>query len=250
MWEFCISVDGSKREILNFILQKLEGEIKDCNGVLTYLNKGQSVDVLIACNKFEKNRILMLIQEIISEVICYYYKKDFLIRNLQVNIVDDISKKAFICALLYFDNETDIYIVNKYLELSKKMNIESFFNFRLISLKQKWQELVEIANQNEIYLYKDDTFLELIKFLVDNIEVKNDVVNIMPLDTSYGIFDSKFDIIEPSKNMDEEKLVTDLIALSPKSINIYCSEILSNKIKTLICKLFEKRVKFMHNSAN
>ena len=250
MWEFCISVDSSKQEILNFIMKKLEGEIKDCNGVLTCLNKGQCVDILIACNKFEKNRILMLIQEIISEVVCYYYKKNFLLQNLHVNITDDISKKAFICALLYFDNETDNYIVNKYLELVKKINIESFFNFRLLSLKQKWQELVEIANQNEIYFYKDDTFLELIKFLVDNIEVKNDVVNIMPLEKSYGIFDSKFDIIEPSKNMDEEKLVTDLIALSPKSINIYCSEILSSKIKTLICKLFEKRVKFVHNSIN
>ena len=87
---------------------------------------------------------------------------------------------------------------------------------------------------------------DAIDILIDNIEVKNDAVNIMPLDKSYGIFDSKLNIIEPSNDMSEEKLVTDLIALSPKSINIYCSEILSNKIKTLICKLFEKRVKFVN----
>lgn len=250
MWEFCISINTSHHQIIDFVLEKLDGEIKDCNGVITCLNKEQCTDILVACNKFEKNRLILTLQEIISQVICYFYKKSFLMQNLHIDIVDNVSRQAFISALLYFDNETDSYIVNKYLEIGNKINIESFFNFRLQSLKQKWQELVDISNQNEIYLYKDDTFLELIKFLVDNIEVKNDVVNIMPLDKSYGIFDSKFDIIEPSQDMDEEKLVTDLIALSPKSINIYCSEILSSKIKTLICKLFEKRVKFVKETIN
>ncbi len=250
MWEFCISVDIKHKEIVDFIINKLSDEIKDCNGVITCLNKNLYIDILIACNKFEKNRLVLSIQDIISQVICYFYKKNFLLQNLHINIVDNVARQAFISALLYFDDETDSYIVNKYLEIDTKINIESFFNFRLQPLKQKWQELVEISNQNEIYLYKDDTFLELIKFLVDNIEVKNDVINIMPLDKSYGLFDAKFDIIEPLNDMDEEKLVTDLIALSPKSINIYCSEILSNQIKTLISKLFEKRVKFVKETIN
>ena len=246
MWEFCISINNKQQSIINFIIGKLNNEVRDCNGVMTHLNKGIYTDIMIACNHYEKNRLIIALQDVISQVICFFYKKNFLMQNLKINIVDNVSREAYISALLYFDIETDNYIVNKYLEIDKKINIESFFNFRLQPLKQKWQELVEISNQNEIYLYKDDTFLELIKFLIDNIEVKNDAVNIMPLDKSYGIFDSKFDIIEPSNDMSEEKLVTDLIALSPKSINIYCSEILSNKIKTLICKLFEKRVKFVN----
>ncbi len=250
MWEYCICVDIGNDDVTEYILDRLNAYIKDCDGILTCLDKGLFTHILIACNKFEKNRLQLVLQDIITHVICYFYKKNYLLSNLRIKIADKISKQAFISALLFFDNETDNYIVNKYLEINDKINLSSFFNFKLQSLKQKWQELVDIANENEIYLYKDDTFLELIKFLVDNIEVKNDVINIMSVDKSYAIYDAKFDAIKCPNDMDEEKLVSTLIALSPKSINIYCSEILSSKIKTMICKLFEKRVKFVKQSVN
>ena len=98
-------------------------------------------------------------------------------QNLHIDIVDNVSRQAFISALLYFDNETDSYIVSKYLEIGNKINIESFFNFRLQSLKQKWQELVDISNQNEIYLYKDDIVLNIVIDL-NNLDYSFDFVGV------------------------------------------------------------------------
>lgn len=247
MWEFCIAINNNNHDLFNFILDKLSEYVKQYDGIVTVLENNKYSNILIACNMYEKNRLVLFLQDILSESICCYYKKEYLENYLNICVSDIISKNAFISALLYFDKETDRYIVNKYLNIDKKINIDGFFNFRLQTLKQKWYELISIANQNEVYLYSDDTFIELIKFLVDNIEVKSDVINIMSSDDSYDIFDEKFDKIQQNNKVCEENLIGLLIAFCPKSINIYCSEALSNKNKNLICKLFEKRVKFVSN---
>ncbi len=247
MWEFCISINKIKNTLCNYVYDKLQDYTKKYEGIVTRYEKQNDEEILIACNEYEKNRLILHLQDIISECICYFYKKDFLISNLHINIGDEMSKQAFISALLFFDRETDRYIVNKYLNISNKLNLDGFFNFKLKTLKDKWKELIEIANQNEIYLYSNETFMELIKFLVDNIEVKSDVINIMSFNDTYDVFDSKFDKID-SKEITEQndlKLVSILIALCPKNINIYCSEIMPNNLKNIICKLFEKRVRFI-----
>lgn len=247
MWEFCITVSKKSSDIATFIYNRLKQFKNEYDGVLTVYNKDQSTDILVACNNYEKNRLILVLQDVISESICYFYKKQFLINNIKIHIGDEISKRAFISALLFFDKETDRYIVNKYLNIDKKLNLDGFYNFKLQSLKDKWRELIEIANDNEIYLYSNDTFMELLKFLIDNIEIKNDVINIMSTNGSYDICDSKFDKIENDEILEniDEQLVCNLIALCPKNINIYCSDKMPNNIKDIICKLFEKRVKFV-----
>ncbi|MBO5884208.1 MAG: hypothetical protein J6Q51_00255 [Clostridia bacterium] len=247
MWEFCITVEKDKYCIKNYIHKQLTMYVQNFGGVVTILEKDNFVDILVACNKFEKHRLILFLQETISEVICYYYKKDFLSEYLHINIGDKITKQAFIYSLLFFDKETDKYIVCKYLNIENRINISGLYNFKLRTLKDKWKELIEIANENEIYLYSDETFMELIKFLIDNIEVKSDVINIMSTEDSYAVFDSNFDKIN-NENVDlniEENILAQLITMCPKIINIYCSELLPNRLKTLICKLFEKRVKFI-----
>lgn len=247
MWEFGISIDKNKKSIIEFVFKKMQEYVKTYDGVATMQEFPNKVSILIACNDYEKNRMILHLQELLSECICYHYKKNFLIKNLNIKIGDEMSKKAFITALLFFDKETDKYIVNKYLNIDKKIDIDGFFNFKLQSLKNKWKELIEIANKNDIYLYSYETFLELVKFLVDNIETKSDVINIMSSDDTYDIYDFKFQKIENIENYDNkaENLLGALIALCPKNINIYCSEILPNNLKDLICKLFEKRVRFI-----
>ena len=247
MWEFCISIDKNNNQITNYILDKLFEYREQYDYIVTKFEKVSKTDILVACNDLEKNRLILCLQEVIDECICYYLKKDFLQKNLTLKLSDGITKQAFLSALLFFDKDTDRYIVNKYLCVDKKIDLFGFFNFKLLSLRQKWQELTSIANENEVYLYSDETFIELIKFLVDNLEIKSDVINIMSTNDSYSLFDAKFDNVNMG-DISDEKIVDTLIALCPKNINIYCSEKLSNGLKNLICKLFEKRVRFVSGS--
>ena len=97
MWEFCISVNKDKTELINYINDTLKSYVKNYDGIITMLEKENTCDVLIACNTFEKNRLILSLQDIIAESICYYYKKDFLLKNLHLSIGDEMSKQAFIC---------------------------------------------------------------------------------------------------------------------------------------------------------
>lgn len=246
MYEFCVCVPKTKIDIKNFVCEKCTQFMQEYYGVVTLFEKVESYQILLAINDYEKDKLLLFLRDLVDEVICFYYKKEFLSKNLVINISDKVTKQAFVFSLLYFDRETDRYIVNKYLNLDKKLDVDGFFNFKLSSLKEKWRELIDITSQNEIYLYSDETFTELIKFLIDNLEVRSDVINIMKTDNSYGIFDSNFNQVDAmTKCKDsEEDFMAQIITMSPKNINIYCSDILPNKLKTLICKLFEKRVRF------
>ena len=247
MWEFCISVDKNKLEIKNFMYEKCIEFMCEYSGVVTVDENQLSYNILLAINEYEKNRLTVFLRNLIDEVICFFYKKVYLCKNLIINIQDEMTKQAFIFSLLYFDKETDKFIVNKYLNFDKKLDLDGFYNFRLSSLKNKWRELIDIANQNEIYLYSDDTFTELIKFLIDNLEIQSDVINIMQKDNSYAIYDSNFNLVNlyKSTSKNEGNIMAEIITMCPKNINIYCSDIMPNKLKDLICKLFEKRVKFI-----
>ena len=247
MWEFAIFIDKNKKEVAKNIYRKIKSFSCCFDNIVSYYENKDEVCVACACNDLEVFRYKSFLEELLIKVFCDIYKKRFLIENLAVKGLDDISNEAFLQAMLYFDRETDRYLVSKYLKLEHQMNLDGFFNFKLKVLKEKWYELVEIANENQIYLYSDDTFMELIKFLIDNIEYKSDVVNIVEQNNKYVITDSEFeeiDTLEEYENNDKN-LISSLISLSPKNINIYCSDMLSNRVTKLICCLFEKRVRFL-----
>lgn len=247
MWEFAIFIDKSKKSIAKSIYNKIKSFSGCCDNIVSYHENQDEICVPCACNDFEKFRYKSFLEEVLIEVFCENYKKQFLIDNLVVKTCDDISNEAFLQALLYFDRETDRYLISKYLQIENQINIDGFFNFKLKVLREKWLELVEIANDNQIYLYSDDTFIELIKFLVDNIEYKSDVVNIVEQNKKYVITNSDFEEIDLNEQCEDKdkSLISSLISLCPKNINIYCSDIMPNKVTKLICSLFEKRVKFL-----
>lgn len=249
MWEFCVRFSNQKKDMKLYLENKIGAFISECDGIITSQEISGEFSITIACNECEKYRLILVLENLISDAICYFYKKDFLDKNMRIIKGDKMTQDAFLTALLYFDKETDKYIVNKYLNIEEMLNIDGFYFFKLNSLRKKWDELIDIANDNDVYLYSNETFLELIKFLVDNIEIKKDVVNLVPTDKECEIFDSKFEEIKDLNKVgnDEHSTISYLIELSPKNINIYSAEKLPYNLKTLICRLFEKRVRFVNN---
>ena len=247
MWEFNIIIDQNKKEIAKKIYYKIKAFSTGYNNIVSFYEMQNEIYINCACDSLESFRYKSFLEEVLIEVFCEMYKKQFLLENLYFKEFDDVSTEAFLQALLYFDRETDRYLVSKYLHLEKQINLDGFFNFKLKTLREKWYELVGIANDNQMYLYSDDTFMELIKFLVDNIEFRCDVVNIVGQDNGYIITNSDFEEIDFNEQYEnnDKNLISSLISLCPKNINIYCSDMLSNQVTKLICCLFEKRVKFL-----
>lgn len=151
-------------------------------------------------------------------------------------------------ALVSFDKETDVHIIQKYLTIENNIFLESFFDFKLIPLKNKWLELVGLANDNSSFLICDDTYFELLKFLIDNLEVCFDQINIVEEGEDYKLCDNSFCALSSGcGSLSDDMLIEQLISLCPRVINIYCDEEQSVQrpaIK-LISRIFDSRVKVM-----
>ena len=146
---------------------------------------------------------------------------------------------AFKKALLNFDKETDKFIIKKNLDLSKDIFLEAFYQFKLKSLKEKWAELVALSNENREYLVSSDSFIDLLKFLVDNLDICENEISIVKESEGYRIFSSD-NIPEENKLLTEELVVSSVIDLSPQRINLYFNE--TSKAITLLEKIFEERI--------
>lgn len=248
MWEISVIFEKENANAAKFLYKEIKKSFFYYNNVVTLLSEDDKVKIVLACEEVERRRTCFFLVDAISETICTYFKYKFIDENLKVAMQNKVNLQAFKKALVSFDRETDKYIVSKTLDLNDNLMIESFFNFKLRKLKDKWLELVALANDNATYLVCNDTFIELLRFLVENLEIAYDEINVVKENGRFKICDQNFNDIEPleeSKNEEEDiALVTTLIALCPKKINVYCDRVEDNNAINLIAQIFENRLKF------
>ena len=247
MWEFALTMESQKADVAKFIYNSIKPKIDEVGGIVTSFEEKGKISIVLACEDFEKNRVGYHLRDVITCVICSYMKEDFLNKNLKFPPKSLLELHTFKKALVSFDRETDRFIVNKNLNLQNNLVLESFFYFKLQSLKEKWQELVKIANDNSTYFLNDDSFIELLRFLIENIEVSFDEVNVICKDSGIVLLNSEFEKLPHFNNevCDEFELVSRLLQLSPRKINWYAS-----KHNFFLEKVFEKRIFFVQKEDN
>jgi hypothetical protein len=256
MFEFSIGISEDRAEIARSVHKDLKKNTKELNVIITSYSEGEKIYIVLACEEIEKARMNFYISDAISDAISTFYKLEFIEKNLNLPINDEISLNAFKKALIAFDRDTDKYIISRNLRLEKSIYIDSFYQFRLKQLRNKWMELIKLANENASYLLCNDTFIDLLKFLIENIEISSGLVNVIKSDDGYKLCDEQFNEIDSENetlchlnvendNGNEIGIITSLIALSPKKINVYCNEYENSPTLTLISQIFENRVSIL-----
>ncbi len=244
MWEFSIMLQSRHNKVAKFLFNGLKKYVEEVGGVITSFDQAGIIHIVIACDEVEKSRLFYYVKSYIVEAICSYFKIEFLRKNLKIQLKNKVSISAFEKALQYFDKETDRYLVEKYLCFNKNIFLESFFEFKLKVLKSKWLELTKIANENSSYLLTEDTFIELLKFLIDNLEIGYDTINIISDVDGYKLFDENFKEIDKfGEGGDGIWLIENLIALSPRKINVYTD--IENDELNLINNIYSSRINIL-----
>ena len=238
MWEFSLNVKTENFEIAKFFYNTLEPFVSSSMGVVTSVEDCGYVKILVAVNEEYENNCKALISNAVVEIICTSFKDVYLNQFLILPEHDIIGMSAFKKALLNFDKETDRFIIKKNLHLGDNLYLESFYQFRLKALQEKWQELVSLSNENREYLLSKDSFIDLLKFLVDNLDICEDEISIVKEDGGYRIYAG--DEREFNQLISEESMVSSVIDLSPQKINLYFNE--SSRAINLLEKIFEERV--------
>lgn len=237
MWEFSINVASENARLAKFIYNELQGAVEELGGVITSFESGGEISVVLACELVERPRLEYHITNTLSIAVCTFFKEQFLDDRLKLPNKNNLEIFTFRKALISFDRETDRFLVSKFLTLNNSINLESFFYFRLNTLKEKWGELVCIANDNSTYLLGDDSFIELLKFLIDNIDVATDqvFVDITPNKVCVVDENQKSLIKNPSPSLFD--LVDFLLQNSPRKIHWH-----SEMPELFLEKIFAKRI--------
>ncbi len=242
MWELSIAVNSQNVDVARFIYQTLKAQTSEISGVVTCYEQFGEIFILVGCPAGEQGRVSVLIERCIIKVICNFYKEHFLSENLHLPIHENMSLTAFKKALINFDKETDFYIISKNLELDKNLHLDSFYYFKLKALRDKWAELIALANENSDYLVSNEAFFDLLKFLIDNLEVCEDEINVFEEEDGYYL---KAGDEFPQEMLSKEGLVSSLIELCPKKINLFCRS--DDNTAGFLSKIFEERINVCYN---
>lgn len=245
MWEFCIAFDDEV-QAQNF-RKSIASDIKKMQGVTTILVSITFAKVLIAVPNEVKTKAKDFLVEKIAESILLYCKKKYILSRLSFNVSHSTSMQVFLKALVVFDSDTDKEIIIERLNLQNDLVVKSFVDFKLTFLKRKWDELVGLANDNAMYLVSEDTFGELIKFLISNLEYRCYAVNVFSKKNCYLLCDTSGKVIDDflvEKNIvyDDNMLITSLIALNPEKIIVHCNSFVKDKLLKTLYEYFSNRL--------
>lgn len=187
-----------------------------------------------------------LVLEILAESIVNIYKNEYFAKNIKLSFLPNDHKETLVKALVLLDIESDIYYVLSTIEEYHTIIIPSFHEFKLSKLRSKWNEFVFITNLNGNYLLNYEVFIEFLKFLINSIQPKTNVINLKSDLSKFLFFDDKNNLITCRVDLkDEMGLITNLVLLAPRNINIHCSGQVSDKTVKTLYYLFDKKINLL-----
>lgn len=246
MWEFCIEADKKNVHLINYISERLSDCIANVKGVQSVVTMGRTSSLAIGCEQKYKKQMENVLRLILCDTICEKMKFDFLKTNITLLIKEEKLFDAFIKVYTYFDNEVEKKMVLRSLFFSKKLVLESFINFRLQPLKKKWEEMCNLTNHNSNLFLRSETFIELLKFLIANLDRRSDCL-VLDFEDGCKLYEEKNDKIFALQNFmvdDDINIVVSMIELCPNKIKIISGE-KNKEIISLLGELFYGRVEIV-----
>lgn len=241
MKELAICVSEIQEKHLNEIRHMLNKLFARVNGLFTELQIKDQMYFLLAFDKDFEIDVKLQIVKIVAYVVREQCKSEFFKKRLKYRTHNDVNYTMLIKALCCFDNESDLDYIRKKLTYTSTINIISFYNFKLQDLRNKWSELVQVSNKNNGFLTYNETFFEIIRFVVASLEFQSESVKINERNNDYIITVNGNDEISVKKQ-DVASLLSEIIGANPKKI---CIEKADKEVIEYLMILFDQRVEII-----
>ena len=98
----------------------------------------------------------------------------------------------------------------------------TFFNFRLKKVKEKWDEIITLANENSIVLSDENVCGEFLAFLIEALPKSNLVLKLDKVDQNIVFLINGEEYVPAlpfgKDKVDEEAVLFNLLQLAPKKV--------------------------------
>ncbi len=242
MWKIDITFDKANTACVQNIITKLNKLDYDGFKVLVVHSALGIVLRINATNNIKPLRNYL--QVLLAEEIVHIYKNQYFYKHVSIDKNSEFGR-ALLRALVMFEIENDYaYVFNK-LDLEHNIVVPAFFEFKCGILTYKWQEFVNLTNANTQFLLDKEVYIEFVSFLLSSINSACMSVDVTYEDNCYLLLDQQNNVSERVQAGNEDALISRLIMLAPKQINVYCVDNISNSTFKLIYRIFNKKVNLL-----
>ena len=250
MREIALATRVKNKEIIEYLHANLTAKIDFCKNIITTYADNNFVYLLIAFDESKLEVCEAIIRETIVDYIESQYKINYLKEKIKNPLSDSLTFNAYIKVLALFDKETDETALNKILFFNDTFFVDSFLEFRLLPLKQHWDNLATLSSDN-ITLFNSSTFLDVIKFLINTMDNLVYKIKVVVSGEDYSIYNMK------NKNARVKKicvchnsldLITNVLNSCPSYIDVYLNQNSDSEAVSFLSNIFCNRLKiYMKN---
>lgn len=178
---------------------------------------------------------------LIGSLVLSIYKTEYVTKNLVLPAILKKSMSSLLVSMVAFDYEAELLFVSNLLSEYDMLYIESFNLFCMNELRMKWNEFLFVINAT-LKLENRDGFIELIKFLSDNISGINEI-NLHIISGKIMLCDHNQNVLEKDIDIsDTITLITAIANHSPKVINVHNLSVLGRQNYKVLNYVFPNKL--------
>lgn len=174
-----------------------------------------------------------IVNQIVTNMKAFYLNQKLKIKN-----------KTLVKVLINYDKKSDIVIAGSLLSITPTILLDSIYDFCLTRLKCRWNEVIQLVNENYIQLTQKVLFNELLRFLIVNMDCRMPEAHVMVINHQTTICDKKMQPIPRN----EEDIINALIDFAPRQIYIHNDRELTQDVVEQIETLFPNCVCIEYNA--
>ena len=250
MQKITIMTDKKDSKLFLDFWKNIEDEISHYKNV-SIKNINDKIETSFELPKKNTDKAIYNLKKNLAESIVLYYKTKYISENATINIEDMIKKQALFHTLAIFDKQSDIdYTLNQLVlsENSENFVVESFYMFRLSELRRRWQEICDLVSNNFSGFFVSEACTELLRYLVNSIDVSNEKVfiyrdkqKVVLKDTNGKVLCNSIELNDQSSNA---VVVSQLIKLAPGEIQFLYTPDQDDILDKYIIDIFTNKVVF------
>ena len=143
MWSNVISIDKRYSKEIDCIKGRVEN-MRDLSFAVEESKDRIWIYLASLCEK--SARIEEEITLLIEDIILTYMKTSFFIERLP-SFTMSHATCSLICSLVHFDRRYEENMLRRALAETADFNVDGLFNFRLMEMKQNWEEVISLATR-------------------------------------------------------------------------------------------------------
>lgn len=242
MFELTLSISIDKQKNLLDFQKKLTNDLGDLLSVLVSHNANGRTFLAIAVEDFKKEYLKAKVLEGVHSIIVDVYKYHFFKEQL-LGLSSSVMIKPFLKAISIFDSESDFEVIKKEISFDGEILIDSFFYFKLQSLKLRWEKTANIILKNAI-IQSDCAMIQVIRYLSETSENFTLIANVKIDNKRLTIKNYKGTKNYSATQEGMSKFLTEMISLNPLKINLTRNFEINeeNKVCEVLNEIFGEKI--------